>query len=277
MPILSRQIYFALSSGNLFQILLCGVVVALAIRSVGGAPTVNRLIEEFHSIVHAWVFVLNRMIWILISLVIVWAVGTCGAQLGHSTAILILAMVLAIIAQTLITYSCVVSWFSNVILTRFWTIAFKVWTTACATTSAAATLPTTIAAMEELGINKSISQFVAPLGSIANKGGTAIFQLVSIWVICVTFKVSLNPIIILKIVLVVLATSFSTGSIPGAGLVGLSLIIDTLGLPVAGFAIAAAADRLADMVRTPTNVVGDLAAAVVINTMYPQQTDELAV
>ena len=68
----------------------------------------------------------------------------------------------------------------------------------------------------------------------------------------------------LTIVLTATLASIGTAGVPGAGLIMLSLVLTSVGLPLEGVAIIAGIDRILDMARTAVNVAGDTAVACVI-------------
>jgi Na+/H+-dicarboxylate symporter len=53
--------------------------------------------------------------------------------------------------------------------------------------------------------------------------------------------------------------------VPGAGLIMLSLVLTSIGLPVEGIAIIAGVDRILDMMRTVVNVTGDSVISILVD------------
>ncbi len=66
------------------------------------------------------------------------------------------------------------------------------------------------------------------------------------------------------IILTATLASIGTAAVPGAGLVLLSMVLTSVGLPVEGIAIIMGVDRLLDMSRTVTNITGDACVAVCV-------------
>jgi len=54
--------------------------------------------------------------------------------------------------------------------------------------------------------------------------------------------------------------------VPGAGLIMLTLVLTSVGLPLEGMALIAGVDRILDVARTSCNVTGDAARVVVAKT-----------
>jgi Na+/H+-dicarboxylate symporter len=69
--------------------------------------------------------------------------------------------------------------------------------------------------------------------------------------------------------IVVTATlaSIGTAGVPGAGMVMLAMVLQSVGLPVEGIALVAGVDRIFDMGRTVLNITGDASCAVIVSNL----------
>lgn len=133
------------------------------------------------------------------------------------------------------------------------------------TTSSSGTLPATIkAAREELGVSEGVSSFVLPVGATINMDGTALYQGVCALFIAQAFGIDLAFSDYVLIIMTSTLASIGTAGVPGAGLIMLSLVLTTVGLPLEGLAIVAGIDRILDMARTSVNVCGDLMVSVLV-------------
>ena len=113
-------------------------------------------------------------------------------------------------------------------------------------------------------MSRSVSSFVLPLGATINMDGTALYQGVCAVFIAQAYGVDLTTGQYLTIVLTATLASIGTAGVPGAGLIMLSLVLASVGLPLEGVAIIAGIDRILDMARTALNVAGDCAVSCVI-------------
>jgi len=68
----------------------------------------------------------------------------------------------------------------------------------------------------------------------------------------------------LMIILTATMASIGTAGVPGAGMIMLGMVLQTVGLPLDGIMLVAGIDRILDMIRTCMNVTGDAAGAIVI-------------
>ena len=94
--------------------------------------------------------------------------------------------------------------------------------------------------------------------------GTALYQGVCAMFVAQAFGVQLGMEEYLVIILTSTLASIGTAGVPGAGLIMLTLVLTSVGLPIEGVAIIAGIDRILDMARTTVNVTGDAMASVLI-------------
>ena len=133
--------------------------------------------------------------------------------------------------------------------------------------SSVGTLPLNMECTEKLGAKKEIASFVLPLGATINMDGTAIYQGVCSIFIASCYGIHLTFPQMLTIVLTATLASIGTAGVPGAGMVMLAMVLQSVGLPVDGIALVAGVDRIFDMGRTTVNITGDAACTMVVNAL----------
>ncbi len=139
---------------------------------------------------------------------------------------------------------------------------------AAATVSSPATVPAMLeAADDELGLSRTVSGFVIPLGAGLGRAGSAVFQGAGLVFLAWLYGVSLAVSGIGGAVLATFIVSFTVPSIPGGSVLSLAPALGTVGIPLDGLAVLLGVDRIPDMARTATNVTGTLAATVVVERL----------
>jgi len=136
---------------------------------------------------------------------------------------------------------------------------------AFSTSSSAATLPVTMERVtEHLGVDDDVASFVLPVGATINMDGTSLYQGVAAVFIAQALGLGLD--FGQQITIVVTATLASIGSaaVPGAGMVMLVIVLQSIGVPPEGLALIFAVDRPLDMCRTIANVTGDATVAMLV-------------
>lgn len=140
---------------------------------------------------------------------------------------------------------------------------------AFSTSSSAATLPVTMERVEEhIGVNKGVASFVLPVGATINMDGTSLYQAVASVFICQALGVDLSLGAQLTIVITALLASIGSAAVPGAGMVMLVIVLESVNFPPEllpiGLALIFAVDRPLDMCRTVVNVTGDATVATLV-------------
>ena len=140
---------------------------------------------------------------------------------------------------------------------------------AFSTSSSAATLPVTMERVEEhIGVDQEVSSFVLPVGATINMDGSSLYQAVAAVFIAqaLSFELPLAEQVI--IVLTALLASIGTAAVPGAGMVMLVIVLESVGFPAdkyaVGLALIFAIDRPLDMLRTVVNITGDATVSTIV-------------
>ena len=137
---------------------------------------------------------------------------------------------------------------------------------AFSTCSSAGTLPVNMKnTQEKLGVSREVTSFVLPLGATINMDGTAVYMGICSLFIANVFGINLDFGQMAMIVLTGTLASIGTAGVPGAGLIMLAMVLQSVGLPLEGLALVAGIDRILYMFRTCLNITGDAAVACVIN------------
>jgi len=139
--------------------------------------------------------------------------------------------------------------------------------------SSVGTLPFNIECTEKLGVNKEISSFVLPLGATINMDGTAIYQGVCAIFIAQIFGIDLTFGQQIMIILTATLASIGTAGVPGSGVIMLTMVLQSVGLPLEGIGLIAGVDRILDMARTTVNITGDAACAVCVDALERKKAE----
>lgn len=198
---------------------------------------------------------------------IVPVVASYGFDVLLPLAKVIGAVYLGCTLHVIITYSTAIKIFSKLSPLQFLKGVAPAAITGFSTSSSSGTLPVSIrCTRENLGVSEKISSFVLPLGATINMDGTAIYQGICAIFLAQIYGIDLSLAQMSTIVLTATLGSIGTAGVPGAGLVMLTLVLQSVGLPLEGLALIAGIDRILDMARTVVNVVGDASCAVVVAT-----------
>jgi Na+/H+-dicarboxylate symporter len=140
---------------------------------------------------------------------------------------------------------------------------------AFSTASSAAVMPLSMkVADEQLGVSSRVSNFVIPIGATINMDGTALFQCITVLFMAQVYGIELAPFDIILIIVTVVSASIGTPAIPGGGVIILTTVLSSSGIPADGLLIIIGIDRILGMFRTAVNVTGDLTATAIFNRWF---------
>ena len=177
----------------------------------------------------------------------------------------ILVAYAAYIVHMIFTYSLSVKAFAGLSPFRFFQHMSEPMLFAFSSASSVGTLPFNMEATRHLGARKEISSFVLPLGATINMDGTAIYQGVCAIFIAEIFGIDLGLSQQITIILTATLASIGTAGVPGAGMIMLAMVLESVGLPLEGIALVAGIDRILDMGRTTVNITGDAACTMCVD------------
>ncbi|MBX3726336.1 MAG: dicarboxylate/amino acid:cation symporter [Xanthomonadales bacterium] len=120
-------------------------------------------------------------------------------------------------------------------------------------------------ASHSLGVDRDYVAFAVPLGaSIKMDGCGAIYPALAAVFIAQYFGLELSLSQYLVILLASVLGSFGTAGVPGTAVVMATVVLSAAGLPLEGLALLVAIDRVLDMMRTMTNVTGQVLVPVLV-------------
>ena len=197
------------------------------------------------------------------------------AVLGSLAKVLLVAY-LCYIIHAVVVYSATVKAMGGLSPIKFFKGMLPAIIMAFSSASSVGTLPLNMECAQKLGADKEVTSFVLPLGATINMDGTAIYQGVcSVFIAC-CYGINLTLPQMLTIVLTATLASIGTAGVPGAGMVMLAMVLQSVGLPVEGIALVAGVDRIFDMGRTVVNITGDTSCAIVVSELQRRRNAKKA-
>ncbi len=264
--IVPRNIFASFSQGNVLQVIVFSIFLGLAIQFTKdkSKPLLNFL-ESTAEVM----FTLTNMVMKFAPIGVFAIMASVAGEFGFAI-LLPLLKVLGVIflaygAQFFLVFGFILIVMAGLNPIRFFKGMVDAFAFAFSTSSSSATLPVSLHCVQEnLGVSKNIARFILPLGSTVNMNGTAIFQGVAALFIAQAYDIELGLTNIIMIVVTATLSAIGTAGIPGAGFILLSIVLNSVGLPLEGIAILFGIDRIRDMVGTVVNIAGDAVVAVYV-------------
>ena len=257
-----------LVNANMLQIIVIALLVGFGIILVGEkADGVRQGIEQLNEVFMKVMELILKLSPIGVFCLLTPVVATNGAMIVGSLAMVLLVAYISYILHALIVYSTTVKTLGGLSPLKFFKGMAPAMIFAFSSASSVGTLPLTLECSEKLGADKEVSSFVLPLGATINMDGTAIYQGVCAIFIASCFGIDLTLSQMATIVITATLASIGTAGVPGAGMVMLAMVLQSVGLPVEGIALVAGVDRIFDMGRTVLNITGDASCAVIVSNL----------
>jgi Na+/H+-dicarboxylate symporter len=207
-----------------------------------------------------------------------WVAGTLGVAALQALAQLVLLNYVGCLIIIGLVYSALIKFVAKQSVIGFFRGSLDAMIVAFSTASSNAALPVTLrCAQRNLGISKSVSSFVISLGATINMNGTAMFLGLVTMFGAQFFGITLDFTDYVMIAITGTLAAIGAAGIPGSGLIMMTLVLTTVGVPLETIALVAGVNHVMDMMRTCTNVTGDAAVAVTVASMTGDlNSEELA-
>ena len=274
--IIPRNPFQAVTEGSMLQIIVFALFIGVAISLVGKkADSVKSFFDGFAEIMYKITGMVMQLAPYGVFALIVPVVAMNGPSVLFPLAKVIGIMYMGAILHALIVYSLVIKGFTRLTLPAFYKGILPAQLIAFSTCSSGATLPATMKCTQEnLGVSRETASFVLPLGATINMDGSALYQGIAALFVAQVYALDLSLGQQLVIVITGTLASIGAAGVPGAGLIILTTVLASVGLPMEGIALIAGIDRILDMARTTLNVTGDAVAAVFVDTTEEKYSAE---
>lgn len=257
----------SMTAGDMLQVIAFAIFVGFALAFLKDkTENVHRILEQTNDILMFLVNLVMKFAPYGAFALIASAIGGAGLDAIGSMGAYMGTVILGLFLHSAIIYSLAIWLLGKANPWTFYKGLFPAMTVAFSTSSSNATLPASMkAAQDNLGISKSVSSFVQPLGATINMDGTAIMQATAAVFIAQVYAIDLGLVDILLILITATLASIGTAGVPGVGLIMLAMVLTQVGLPVEGIALILGVDRVIDMLRTTVNITGDAVCAYIIS------------
>jgi Na+/H+-dicarboxylate symporter len=264
--IVPENLFFSLSNNiNMLQVIFFAILfgVAMILSPKEKVATVKSFFDGVNRIILSIVDII--MMYAPIGVFALLASMNIDLELIKTLGVYSLNVVLALGLMVFLIYPSLLRLFAKVNFFTFLKGILPAQILAFSTSSSAATLPVTMKCAEtNLGVSEEVSSFVLPLGATINMDGTSIHQGVSAVFIAQAFGIALSLEQQLTILLTAVLASIGTAAVPGAGIIMLIIVLQSVGLDPAGLALILAVDRPLDMLRTVVNITSDSTVASIV-------------
>jgi Na+/H+-dicarboxylate symporter len=270
LSILPKNPLQALTQANMLSIVVFALILGIALAKMDSdkSKPIRELfqsIQDFAMIVVDWALKISPF---AVFGLMAQAISKLGLDLLSGLAYYVGTVVSGLLS-VFICYSIVCYVIAKVNPIQFFINCKELILLALSTSSSVSIMPVTLeTSIFKFKVKQRIAEFIVPLGATINMDGTAIYQGIATIFLAQLYGIELNLVELISLVATVTAASIGTAGTPGVGIVILSGILASFGIPIEGIAVIFGVDRFLDMIRTAVNVSGDVTATVVTNRFF---------
>lgn len=267
--IIPTNIFYSLTNGVMLQVIVFALIVGVILAKLGDrTETVSNFFTQFNDIMME----MTMMIMKLAPFGVFCLIARTFANIGFSAFVPMLkymgAVLLALAVQCFIVYLGLLKVFTGLNPIIFIRNFFPVMAFAFSTATSNATIPMSIDTLAaKMGVSKRISSFTVPLGATINMDGTAIMQGVAVVFAAQAYGINLDLMDYITVIGTATLASIGTAGVPSVGLVTLTMVFNSVGLPVEAIGLIMGIDRILDMSRTAVNITGDAVCTTIVASM----------
>ena len=266
LEIIPENPFASLANGTMLQVIVFALIIGVLFAKMGERA---ELLFNFASQCNDLMMEMTMLVMKAAPIGVFCLIAKTFSGLGLEAILPLLKYVISVITalavQCLGVYMLLLFSFTRLNPYRFFKKFLPVFGFAFSTATSNATIPLSIETLEDrMGISRRISSFTIPLGATINMDGTSIMQGVAVVFAAQAYGIHLGLSGYLTVIATATLASIGTAGIPSVGLITLSMVFESVGLPIEAIALIMGIDRILDMIRTAVNVTGDAVCTTIV-------------
>lgn len=256
--IIPTNVVKAMADDHILQVVVFAIFVGVMINKLGDkVPLLREVCQQAAQVVFKMIETVVKFSPYGVFALTSWVVSTQGVDI-----LLALLKLVCVVAGALFTqyvlFGIMIIVFARMSPMPFYRKMVEPQLLAFSTSSSKATLSTAMRVVnEKIGVSKSSTSFVLPLGASINMDGTAIYLGICALFFSQAYDIPINDHQYFILILTATLGSIGAAGIPGGSLIMMGMVLTSVGLPLEGIALIAGVDRILDMLRTTVNITGD--------------------
>ena len=256
----------SMANGDMLPIIVFALFVGIMLAKLG---TRGSVVANFFSQFNDIMMEMTMMIMALAPIGVFCLISRTFANIGFSAFVplakYMIGVLIALAIQCFGVYQILLKIFTGLNPLKFIKKFFPVMVFAFSTATSNATIPLSIDTLtKKVGVSKKISSFTIPLGATINMDGTSIMQGVAVVFAAQAFGIHLSMTDYITVIGTATLASIGTAGVPSVGLVTLTMVFNSVGLPVEAIGLIMGIDRILDMTRTAVNITGDAVCTTIV-------------
>jgi Na+/H+-dicarboxylate symporter len=256
----------ALANGDMLPVIIFGVLIGFILAKLREeTQVVNKFFEESNKIMMSMTGIVMKFAPIGVFCLMAKTFGSLGFEGIMPLAKYVGCVLIGLAIQAFVVYPALLVVFTRLNPVKFFRKFMSVMFFAFSSSTSNATIPLNMNKLEDMGVSRDVSSFTIPLGATINMDGTAIMQGVAVMFAAQAYGIDLGFSALLTVIFTAVMASIGTAGVPSVGLVTLTMVFNSVGLPVQAIGVIFGIDHILDMFRTAVNVTGDAICTVIVS------------
>lgn len=258
--------FSSLATGDMLPVIIFGVLIGIILAKLRDeTETFNKIFTEGNRIMMEMTSIVMKFAPIGVFCLMAKTFGGLGLDGIYPLAKYVVCVLIALAIQAFVVYPSLLVVFTRLNPVKFFKRFISVMFFAFSSSTSNATIPLNMEKLSEMGVSRDVSSFTIPLGATINMDGTAIMQGVAVMFAAQAYGIDLGTSALLTVIFTAVMASIGTAGVPSVGLVTLTMVFNSVGLPVQAIGVIFGIDHILDMFRTAVNVTGDAICTIIVS------------
>ena len=258
--------FSSLATGDMLPVIIFGQLIGIILAKLKEeTEIINKFFIQSNRIMMEMTSIVMKFAPIGVFCLMAKTFGSLGFEGILPLAKYVVCVIIGLAIQAFIVYPSLLVIFTRLNPIKFFKRFISVMFFAFSSSTSNATIPLNMEKLSEMGVSRDVSSFTIPLGATINMDGTAIMQGVAVMFAAQAYGIDLGTSALLTVIFTAVMASIGTAGVPSVGLVTLTMVFNSVGLPVQAIGIIFGIDHLLDMFRTAVNVTGDAICTIIVS------------
>jgi len=256
----------SLANGDMLPVIIFGLLTGIILAKLKDETKLfNDIFTEGNRIMMEMTSIVMKFAPIGVFCLMAKTFGSMGLEGILPLSKYFVCVLIGLAIQAFIVYPSLLVIFTRLNPIRFFRKFMSVMFFSFSSSTSNATIPLNINKLEDMGVSRDVSSFTIPLGATINMDGTAIMQGVAVMFAAQSYGIDLGTSALLTVIFTAVMASVGTAGVPSVGLVTLTMVFNSVGLPVEAIGIIFGIDHILDMFRTAVNITGDAICTMIVS------------
>lgn len=258
--------FSSLASGDMLPVIIFGLLIGIILAKLRDeTEAFNKIFTEGNRIMMEMTSIVMKFAPIGVFCLMARTFGGLGLDGLLPLGKYFVCVLIGLAIQAFVVYPSLLVIFTRLNPVKFFRRFFPVMFFAFSSSTSNATIPLNLEKLSEMGVSRDVSSFTIPLGATINMDGTAIMQGVAVMFAAQAYGIDLGTSALLTVIFTAVMASIGTAGVPSVGLVTLTMVFNSVGLPVQAIGVIFGIDHILDMFRTAVNVTGDAICTIIVS------------